>query len=896
MVFCALLPVTVKGESPLALRKEETIRPDGIHVLDGSYVLNMGALHINITNHGLIGSQYTLQMPYSGAPSGQWPGGSGNEYLWGAGLWIGGSINGQLSVTTGQPERELRPDRDIRSTIYEARQGRIVRPESRILRTGRRLPDIHADDDGDGKMDEDFLNGRDDDGDGKIDEDFGQIGSQMFTCTMHDNLLLVRELYPSHFPLGVSVLQRAATFEQEDYQDIVILDFEISNSGYNTVKDVYLGMYVDCDIQARGGGVSNPDDLAGFFRGAVRSEDGTFHRLEVGWMADAAVDNPLPGVFGTILLGHDTDPLKYYAPSSVGVNSFQIFASNAMSTQGGEPLTDSERYDLMTRNQIDRDRRPDELGDLKFMFASGPFGSLPPGRKITYQVAMVIGTGMSGMLRNALKASEVHRGRYMDLDHDNTTGIRGRETMLCIGDYPPYEYGGERLYDYRFDFMDEMCTGPDPVFGAEQISAQNLFTGPDGRRCIYVNADNCEECYRIMGRECTPLNGLYWSSRYSSYKTGKYGRETNVPWIFPGDEPPRPPRVRLVPRDNAVDVYWDDISEYEIDPDTGEIDFESYRVWRVADWIRPAGTTEASEPEAALWSMIAEFDLINTVPAGVGDSQHDQLLGRNTGLEPAFYVPVSLSDPQFAGLAEAMQEFVDADVEGHFLEQPPLRDGHGVVIPGREMLVPWEYAPTVLDTFFKMTPREGSPGPGGVVAKGSHRYYHYSDTAVHNGFQTFYSVVATDHKLVWDGRNYQPVGYGVQSDPSNNMTFTTPAPPAQTAVQRNQEGVNIYVYPNPATRAALAEFQQQPPSLDDPTGERIMFNNLPAAHNTVNIFTASGDLVQTLAHDGVNGGGALAWNLMSRNGMEIVSGIYLYTVESDNAQFTPFRGYFTVVR
>ena len=108
--------------------------------------------------------------------------------------------------------------------------------------------------------------------------------------------------------------------------------------------------------------------------------------------------------------------------------------------------------------------------------------------------------------------------------------------------------------------------------------------------------------------------------------------------------------------------------------------------------------------------------------------------------------------------------------------------------------------------------------------------------------------------------------------------------------------VNIYTFPNPATREALAEFQKQPPSHSDPTGERIMFVNLPAASNTIRIYTASGDLVQTLYHDGHSQGGSTAWNLVSRNGQEIVSGIYLYIVQSDDGRFEDFQGRFTVVR
>ena len=180
---------------------EDRIFPDGIHVLDGSYVLTVGAMQVNITNHGLIGSQYSADVPYSQAPSAQWPAGSGDEYLWGAGLWVGGRIGGDIGVTTGQPEREIRPGTHLRDTIYEGREGLIRRPEARAVPTGIRLPDPGADDDNDGRHGEDWLNGLDDDGDGQVDEDFGQLGDQMFTCTMRDDYLLVSEVYPSHLSL-----------------------------------------------------------------------------------------------------------------------------------------------------------------------------------------------------------------------------------------------------------------------------------------------------------------------------------------------------------------------------------------------------------------------------------------------------------------------------------------------------------------------------------------------------------------------------------------------------------------------------------------------------------------------------------------------------------------------
>ena len=49
-------------------------------------------------------------------------------------------------------------------------------------------------------------------------------------------------------------------------------------------------------------------------------------------------------------------------------------------------------------------------------------------------------------------------------------------------------------------------------------------------------------------------------------------------------------------------------------------------------------------------------------------------------------------------------------------------------------------------------------------------------------------------------------------------------------------------------------------------------------------------------NDGLTDGGSASWNLVSRNGQEVVSGIYLYVVQSDDGAFEDFIGKFVVVR
>jgi hypothetical protein len=879
------------AEPSTPLPIDDDFGPYGIHILNGLYVLNAGELHVNITNHGLIGSQYTLTAPYSDAPSAQWPGGTGDEYLWGAGLWVGGKIGSDIVVSTGQYEREFRPKPDLEETIYEARAGQIIRPNLYPQITGRRRPDPDSNDDHDYKYDEDPLNGKDDDGDGLVDEDFAQIGDQMFTCTMYDNLPIITEIYPEHRPMGLRVIQSAYAWNSPEQENIIGLDFTISNIGYETIEDVYLGFLVDCDIQRRSTGPSNPDDLAGFFNGSVRAEDGTFYRADIAYMMDGARDNPLPGCFGVMLIDHTTEFIGNAAPFHPAINSFQVFSANAPVEQEGEPLSDVDRYFAMAQNRFDNNTPVQDANDFKMLISSGPFTPLEPGMTLNYRLALIIGDGLEGMLETAVEAGRLGHGRWFDVDNNYYTGRFGRETRVCLGDYPPWPSGRDPIYDHRLNFMNEECAGSFPIMFQDIIWADTLIPDGAGNWCAWVNMDNCEECFRARGYNCTPDN--FFSTYTGRTRTGVYGRETRFPWSDFRDNPPPAPNFRLVPGDRSVELFWNDISEFAPDPTYGVIDFESYQIWRAGNWTRPEGTRVETSPPTEMWEKLAEHDLVNFIDPNISNSHIPLSLGQNTGLHNLVYVPNCLNDERFFGLAEEMQIVVDSDIHGMWLYRPPLRNPDGSVVNGMEGLMRWESYPTVLDTFFSVASRE--PGSG-IVGKRSQAFYHYLDSNRPNGFNAYYSVTASDHSLVYWDENFYPSGYGSSEKAANHFQVATPRPEAQTLQQRQEDGLNIYVYPNPATRESLEEYLAQAASYDDPTGIRVTWNNLPLAHNTIYIFTASGDLVEIMDHDGFSEGGSTSWNLMSRNGQEVANGIYLYVVKSNDGSFADVPGRFVVIR
>lgn len=892
---CAVLLIAAAAVARQDLPAQGTAPvPDGVHVTDGSCVMTAGQLQMNITNHGLLGSHYSLLTSYSDAPSAQWPAGSGVEHLFAAGLWIGAVSNGEKRVSTGQFERELRPEPGPENTIYEARNGRIVRPEPNPFAGGDRVvSDSGGDDDRDGRVNEEILDGFDQDGDGLIDEDFDQIGNQMMVCRMRDDLPVSLEENPDHRPLHVEVLQTSYAWEVEEFEDMVAFEFVITNRGSEILRDVYVGMFMDADIGPRTFDRAGADDVPGWWEGFVRNEEGGYEAVGVGYMRDAAREGRTPGWFGVTFLGPIGD--------GGGLHSFRHYTGERPYALGGDPTNDAERYQDLASGERDHAVLDVHANDFRTLVSTGPWPYLLPGASIRVPLAFVVGDGLDDLLENCAGAQRSWNGEYINLDGDWSTGRYGRETRLCLDDIHDLEASG--LEEIVAAHADLSCVG----MGHATIGVEDLFETADGRWCIDIDFDNCSECARIKGSPCTSADFFdHWNCGNAAFPedrkpgcTGVGGREHRLSWQTP--MPPYPPDLRLVPLDDAVEIYWNDRSERFIEQFGQDVGLEGYRVWRVDDWDRPLGSSLANGPDRDLWQLAAEFDVDE--PAyhyNWNPELHlfwvDTLnIGYDTGLDTIRYRPVCLDDPAYEGLAEAMQEVVDGDPAGRWRIRPPVRDSDAAVRPGMAELLPWETEPAVLDTFYMATERLGDP-TAGVVAKPAVRFYRWTDRAVHNGFLYFYAVTGMEHVLGGFGSNTYIYGPGLSGDPTLSFDTVTPGVPAQDAERRAREGPGIFVYPNPATPASLAELQAMHPYADDPTGLRIVFAHLPAAHNTLRIFTLDGDLVETLEHDGLTDIGETSWNLVSRNGQQVVSGIYLYVVSSDDARFDDFIGKFVLIR
>jgi len=185
--------------------------------------------------------------------------------------------------------------------------------------------------------------------------------------------------------------------------------------------------------------------------------------------------------------------------------------------------------------------------------------------------------------------------------------------------------------------------------------------------------------------------------------------------------------------------------------------------------------------------------------------------------------------------------------------------------------------------------------------------YMIVDHEVKNGFIYFYSVTAGDSTA---GSQLFGRRSAVEADQVSPQSST-------------KSGKSVWVVPNPYR--GFTSLQARPsawdltPNATDPTGTHVDFMGLPAGKWRIRVYTVSGDMVAELkSEDAVNqsvrgsvtgpdgktrpgfnrqqdtpSDGQARWNLISRNGQDVVSGIYLFVVESDQGQQ---RGKFIVIR
>jgi len=763
---------------------------------DDGPLLQAGRFALRVSNIGVLGNPW-FDSGRSFDPSFESPRGSGHELLGRAELWVAATRPDGSSSVSGGPMYEWRPTLSPTDRVREVMVGA---PGSRW----------NVDDDLDGRVDEDPLNGKDDDGDALVDEDFDLPSQQMLSARYTDTQPEAVEFgYANgerHVPLGLAVHQEVYGWSSPDAKEIAGVRFVVTNVGSTTLTDLRLGLYVDLDsrhISDRGGHLDDrihnvqyemivPEgEVVLFARGAFRKQ--CFTRIE--GQAVAVMDSrdaSLP-VGAIVPLSHTSDPLAFLtndafpgvrearaaARATTSDHSFRtsLFAQGLPPGQGGPPVLDEQRLAALS-GQF---RGVDEDGfarDHAVLVSCGPFAYLLPGTSLEFSVALVASTDLDSIPAAARRARMLDRGMRFNSTQDvdaqiwfeGESGINGHE--ICYEPPPGIEFNYDPHCGSKF-FGDPLLR-PDPNSEGPPIAFEVEYRSGG---CIWSDLD-CDAC------------------------TGKDGWDLTHRWST-SSLVPSPPESRVTPGDGEVLIEWDDSPEVALASGAvgdASLTFEGYKLYRLDDWQRVSRL-----PQSEQWQRVAVFRADTSRAGGL---------------------PLSA--------------ITDSSVS-------PIGQVSGVPLHpvGR----------------YRVTDR-------GLHVGADYHYVVTSIVRIHSPRDTLPSIVA-------------------ELESPFIPEFSERVSP-QTAARGGR--LQVWVVPNPYRGRADWE---RPPVPGDPFTRHLDFLGLPRERSTIRIYTLAGDHVASIHHDGRTGDGQASWDLISRNGQDVASGIYLFTVDSPAGHQT---GRFVILR
>jgi len=113
------------------------------------------------------------------------------------------------------------------------------------IRGGFRAPSGNADDDRDGRANEDRVDGIDNDGDGRVDEDFAAVGDQMVVCEYRTPVPAGPTLLASIGPVALAFHQEAYAWSLPHIDGAIMLNLWIQNRGLEPLRNLHVAAFID---------------------------------------------------------------------------------------------------------------------------------------------------------------------------------------------------------------------------------------------------------------------------------------------------------------------------------------------------------------------------------------------------------------------------------------------------------------------------------------------------------------------------------------------------------------------------------------------------------------------------------------------------------------------------
>ncbi len=779
---------------------------------------------------------------------GFFPGITGETYLTVGGLWVGAVVGRDTLVSTATDDlgiQEFWPD--DRDTVYQ----RSINFNDKFF-----SPDA--------------------------------ISEQDFVATYYDTLthqFFVRQDpidNRPHKPLNLKVQERTLQWSYDYAADFIIFDYSITNIGLKTLTETYVGIYVDGAAYFTSnsldpafisqGGISSGtdrDDVAGMMH-TFPAECGFLDTLNTAYVMDNDGDPNDPvnwnatfslrNISGMRILRKPTPntsvsfnwwisevPRFDFGPRKKGTEENPLRDMNGFL---GTPYGDKNKYSVMSNREHDYNQRRmalDHQGQ----------GWLPPPPLASPQ-------SMGGPVRYLLSVGP------FDLSAGQTTTftfayIAGRKVHIDPNDFDhlfdPFE--PDRYID-KLDFSDFALNARWAGWVYDNPGVDTDRNGYRGksRDCVFTYKFSFDTTLVIDSFVTPPDTQIFVDTTVIPDVTNKTFYEGDGVPDFRGASPPPAPVVRVIPEHGQLTVRWNGYnSETTPDPFTGVIDFEGYRVY----------TSLTNTPNG--YSMQTSFDAEN-----YNRYVLDRIRGEYFLPDPPFTLDElkAIYGPRFNPL--------NYDIDNPLVAKDPET---GVDETYYFATMDWNQSSLVArDGIRKRFPNAPKPpfeealwSANDLTEDGFLKFYEY-EFILENllpSVPLFVSVTAFDYgspsvKLP-----------SLETNPTLNSIREYPLIAAQEA---QKQGLPVIVYPNPyRVDGNYRETGFEGRGLEDFPLERtrrVNFINLPLVC-TISIYSLDGDLVRQVSHDRADGGAEAthdSWDVISRNLLPVVSGIYYWVVET----------------
>ncbi|RJP80010.1 MAG: hypothetical protein C4524_04300 [Candidatus Zixiibacteriota bacterium] len=871
------------------IEKYEPPQTDLYNIARYNRVHRKGNIWLNITNWGFfgnesIGSASAMEDPeYPGtwAPQCEYPGNSNTQYLFMGAIWLGAlvqeggfefprvSLGSEGWTGPGNNNYEFEPG----EVGGLPREDHGILERSTIPNSYNRLGDFVYSPDA------------------IAEQDYVAV----YTDTLVDRMWTGTDIVDGpHFPLGIRMKQTSYSWSYNYAQEFILIDYEFENIASNFLKNLYVGLYVDADVGWEGEGTWHEDDICGFqqwYHYERKGADGTLIPdsllINTAYIADndgrpqtvnSGADFTCPSVTGVRVVRAPNPRLK---------TSFNWWISNGAAnldfgpswqddgSEGDWTATygtangDARKYFVLSNGEFDYDQvyvdDPDTLDDLaqividpltgeqirhdwrienltyapdlangydtRYLLSWGPLGiydhtdpagnrvyRLNPGEKFHMTIAYVAGANFHTPQN---PQGDVSGNNPVDPTKFNFANLQYNAAWAArVYDNEMIDSNGDGWYgeDTGTDGLYALDIGDSVVyFGVYK----GLYPGPD--------SDGTERNNKLdPGEDDWDGPEFVYDPRYGDLDigwmrgNGMLDPGDGIP-DFKGPPPPPIPELEYQPSEKYVTLRWKNNAEDPdyTDPFSGAQDFEGYRIY-----VSNTGLEYD-------YQLLAEFDKVDFAYYSMSDSL-------------ATYPDIKTNMPPDSLFTN-----------GETYYRQPVGSNTGLL--------------SILET---------------------DSTYVFNILDAHPLFPRYYSVTAFDYGDPKSGT--EPL----ETARNANRVYVAPSGNPESKVQVVPNPYRAYLdYTQPYLQTGAGggisweNHDDGTPEFFPQTDRRLEFINLPA-ECLIRIYTVAGDLVQIIPHShqpitntvgdrnlGWVSDYSESWDLNSRNGQQVVSGIYLFSVE-----------------